>query len=67
MSEKINIFERPFLLGEGDEEEIKTWIDLQKAFLTEKDIKEEEDDLNLEDTVLEDEPESEEITFGINL
>lgn len=30
-------------------------------------IKEEEDDLNLEDTVLEDEPESEEITFGINL
>jgi len=46
MSEKINIFERPFLLGEGDEEEIKTWIDLQKAFLTEEDIKgEEEDDI----------------------
>lgn len=42
MSEKNNIFDVLLL---GEEEEIRSWIDLQKAFLTEEDIKGEEDDI----------------------
>ena len=44
MSEKNDIFDSLSFLGENDIEEIETWIALQKAFLTEKDIKGEEDD-----------------------
>ena len=44
MSEKSINFERLSFLEE-EEEEMKSWIDLQKAFLTEEDIKGEEDDI----------------------
>lgn len=44
MSENNNIFDSFLLSGDSEEEEIQSWIDLQKAFLTEDDIKGEEDD-----------------------
>jgi hypothetical protein len=45
MSEINYIFDGLLLSGYSEEEEIQSWIDLQKAFLTEEDIKEEEDDI----------------------